>query len=455
MAVDNSTIMAGIWLEGTNDFQQRVPDPTQHGLTACIDAIFDATNRNLYNQFVDALINRIGATYIRSKRWDNPLAAFKGERLRYGSVIQEVAPKWIRAHTYKDDVETLLRVHKPEMEAAYHQVNREDKYPITLNEPELRMAFTDEYGLNSLVASIMTVPQNSDNYDEYLIMKQLIAEYEHRWGFFKMNVSAMPTDDATGKEFLSSVRTMVGKLRFPSTLYNAGVLTDIPVFANTDELILITTPEVSAHLSVDVLSSIFHIEQAQLNVRTVIIDEFPIPNAVALLTTRDWFMCHDYIYTTTSFYNGETLSTNYYLHHWGVYSCSPFVPAILWTTDAGTQVQPITMQPTGITVTADKTVLKAGESTRIRVTLGGTVSPETEGIEVAPDSVVYEVSAMRDDEPVVLNSRTRVDRYGYLHLQKSGLEPDDVISVACKSTYINPSGATQNFINSVTITIVE
>lgn len=32
MAANNSTIMAKAWLAGTNDFQQRIPDPTISGV---------------------------------------------------------------------------------------------------------------------------------------------------------------------------------------------------------------------------------------------------------------------------------------------------------------------------------------------------------------------------------------------------------------------------------------
>lgn len=457
MAQKNSTIMAGVWLEGTNDFQQRIPNPDQQGIAATVDALFDPLNRQYFNQFIDALVNRIGATFVRSTRWNNPLAAFKGGRLQYGSTIQEIAPKWIKAHSYLDDSELLLKMERPEVEAAYHTLNREDRYPITITRDELRQAFVDEYGLNNLIASIMTVPQNSDAYDEYLIMKQLIAEYEDKWGFFKMNVSAMPTDETTGKEFLTQVRTMTGKLQFPSTLYNSLAIDDIPVFAKPDELILLTTPEVMGSLSVEVLSSIFHIEQAEVNVRQVMVDEFPIPNAVAMLTTRDWFVCHDVVYETTSFYNPETLSTKYYLHHWGVYSASPFVPAILFTTGTGTATGSAVQTVSGLNVSISPNTVKAGGTAQVTLALQGSISPATDGIEVAPDSATFEVSAVsssgNDATAVELNSRTYVDRNGVLHVQKSGLETGNVITVTATATYVNPSGTTTAYTANATVTV--
>ena len=50
MAVDNNTILGKVWLAGTNDFQQRIPNPDQSNMQAFMDALFDPMNRNYYNQ---------------------------------------------------------------------------------------------------------------------------------------------------------------------------------------------------------------------------------------------------------------------------------------------------------------------------------------------------------------------------------------------------------------------
>lgn len=451
MAVNNNTILAKAWLAGTNDFQQRIPDPTIAGVKATMDALFQPMNAMYFNQFMDVLVNRIGFTYVRQQSYKNPLAVFKGTKLSYGSTIQEIAPRWIKAHSYDDENETLLKLHRPEAQVWYHSQNRRDQYPISVNIDELRTAFTDETGLNKLVASIMTVPQNSDEYDEFSIMKQLIGEYENRWGFYKEHLSAMPTDETSGKEFLTKLQTLGGKIQFPSARYSG---TSIPVFAKPEELVLITTPEAQAGLNVNTLASLFNVELANVKYRVVLVDEFPIPGAVALLTTEDFFVCSDTLYNTTSFWNPQTLTTNYYLNHWGVYSVSPFVPAILFTTDEATTTPTITQTVSGITLEAEKETMKAGESQQLTVKLTGTISPETPDIFVAPDAATYTVVAKNsEDAPVALNSRTRVDNYGVLHIQKTGLKAGDVITVTATSAYTNPSGKTTGYTATKDITI--
>lgn len=331
MSVTNSTILDRCRLVSTNDYQQRIPPTTQGGIASTMRALFDPLNREYWNQFVDILVNRIGMTIVRGDQWDNPLAAFKGARLDYGSTIQEIAPQWITAHSYDDADETLLKLARPEAAAWYHSQNRRDKYKLSINEQELRTAFTEEYGINNFITKLMQVPYNSDNYDEYRIMMQLIAEYENNWGFFKQGLDAYSAQTFDAKvfneELLTQIQAYAGILRFPSALYNAQDV-DIPVFSQPNELVLLISPRTLAGLNVQTLANVFNLDLAEIKYRTVIVDEFPIPNCDAILTTRDFFVCHDTLYKTDSFYDPNTLTNHYFLHHWGVYSVSPFVPAI-------------------------------------------------------------------------------------------------------------------------------
>lgn len=440
MAQKNSTILAKTWLEGTSDYQQRVPNPDQSTITQQMEAIFSPLNKNIYNQFLDTLVNRIGFTFVRQQSWKNPLAVFKNGKYNYGSTIQEIGVQWVKAHTYTDDNETLLKMHRPEVQAAYHTMNRQDQYPISITLPELRQAFTQEYGLNQLVAGVLQAPINSDEYDEFQIMKNLFAEYEKAWGFYKVHVDE-PVDQTTSQELLTALQTYKGKLMFPSTLYNSGVV-DIPVFARPEELVLFLTPESQANINVEGLATLFNLDKAEAKIHTVIIDELPIPNAVALLTTQDFFVCQDNVYENSSFYNPQTLTTNYYLTHWGTYSVSPFVPAILFTTDEGTVTPTTKMTPRSLEMSADSDAIAPGSTVQITLTLNGTLEPETDGIEIAPDSATYKITgATADGTGIQLNTRTYVDRLGKLHLQKSTVKPGDKITVTATSTYNNPSGA--------------
>lgn len=373
MATNNSTILEKVWISASNDYQQRIPNPTQGNISKTVQALFDPMNRNYFNDFMSVLINRIAFTYVHSKVWENKLAVFKKQKINYGSTIQEVAPKWIRAHSYNVSDETLLKLNRPEAGVWYHSQNRQDRYDISISYDDLRTAFTEEYGLNNFIAAIMETPICSDNYDEYRLMLQLLAEYEQYFGFYKKQMTA-PTTEETAKAFLKQLKTDAALLEFPSARYNA-LNVDVPVFVrNPRELCLLITPDYKASLDIDALAVLFHIEKAEVEERIIIVDEFPIAGAIALLTTEDFFVCHDTVYENTSFWNPQTLATQYYLHHWGIYSPSPFVPAILYTTESGTSIPVVTQTYSGITLTSTDGQVSPGGTEQLNIAATGSLA---------------------------------------------------------------------------------
>ena len=457
MAEKNTTIAGRVFLSGTNDFQQRVPNPTIEGIDATSKFLFNPMNRKYLNEFIDAFVNRIGTQIVHNKSWENPLSVFKQGASRYGQTIQESAIKWIKAHAYNVDDDTLLKVERPEAAVWYHSVNRRDRYDISIEEPDLRMAFADETGLNRLIDAIMTVPRNSDNYDEYICMVNLLSYYEVNWGFFKHNTTAAPTDEASGKAFLKALRAYANKLQFPTSLYSpvsAGY--GIPTFAKPSELVLFITADADASVDVDTLASVFQLDKAEAKYRKIVLPELPIAGAYALLTTDDFFVCQDYVYANESFYNPQTLSTKYMLHHWETVSASPFVPAILFTTEQGTTVGTVAQNVTGINITASNTRVKPGGTTQLTVSLVGTVGANDEGIVLAPDAVTWNVSALTaatDGEPIQLSERTYVDRLGVLHVQAEGLEATNILNVTGTSSYVNPSAKPVAYTKTIKVNI--
>ena len=463
MAELNSTIMEKVWLYASNDFQQRIPAPTQGQIAKTVDALFDPMNRSYFNDFMSILINRIAFTYVRGQRWNNKLAIFKGQKINYGSTIQEIAPNWIKAHAYNVSDETLLKLARPEAGVWYHSQNRQDRYDISISYDDLRTAFVDEYGLNNFIAKVMEVPINSDEYDEYRIMLQLLAEYDNRFGFFKTSVGDL-SDEASCKNFLMKLREYAGLLEFPSAHYNA-LNVDIPVFAKNNELVILMTPYAKSRIDVSTLSGVFQLDKADIEQRIVIVDEFPMPDTVALLTTEDFFVCHDTVYENTNFWNPQTLANNYYLHHWGIYSVSPFVPAILFTVEESTDENVVTMNLSGISLNyyklvdgqpdENETPIIPGDDVQIDVHLAGTlIGPDAgsysgDKLKLAPDAATYEIQVMYrpfgSDMPETIDKgKTYIDRLGVLHIDKDlpfGTNDSMTIIVTATCTYISPSTA--------------
>lgn len=456
MALNNNTILTKAWLEGTNDYQQRIPNPVHATLEQSQRALFAPCNGKYLNEFYGFLVNRVGYTRVKSQLWDDPTSVFLSGNLDYGYSVQEIALRWIRGHAYDAKAgERLLKTYEPDGEQAFYSVNRQMMYPISIELPDLEMAVVNEGGLNRLINAIHSVPINSDRLDHYNCIKQQIAIYDKYFGFFRHRLASNPVDEASGKEFLTAVRTYVGKLVYPSVLYS-GV--DVPTFAKPDELMLFLTPESAASLSVNVLADIFHVEMAEVNVKQFIFDELPVPNAVAILTTKDFFINYKKVYQTTSNFNEATLVRNSYLHDWEVIGASPFVPAIMFTTEPATVVPVIKQEVTGVSITGPATVEIGGEA-QLAVKLEGSIAPENPEISVRPDSVTWLMSAMRGEgenaTAVCPGIGCFVDRFDRLHVNKRcGLEVGDKLTLTGTATYYNPSGPTGTYQASVELTVV-
>lgn len=446
--VDNTTVLANAYLEASTDFQQRVPDPSQHSVAQVSEFLFKPMNKKYLNEFMDIFVNRIAGQLIRQRTFTNPLKR-KREDILYGTTIQEIELDFIKAHAYRDDwghriddLTNLLKVYRPDGQVAYHSVNRYDQYPISINRMELRGAFTGDYGLNELATKIMRVPFNSAEYDEYGYYKQIIAEHEYRHGFYK-HQAPMPVDETTGKTFLRALREYADLFTIPSRLYNAKDVT-VPVWVEEDEIprmVLYIEAKAKASLDVDTLSSVFQLDKAEVKYRIQFIDSIPIPGAYALLTTDDFFVCADYDISNDSFFNPQTRTETWYYTVIGMYSASPFVPAVLFTTETGTLNTTITEAVTGLTITPATANVEQGGQIALVTNLTGTLTAAPAGSEipntlsVAPDSVLYGI-AMADADTALdpADHDVYIDRFGILHVGTTA-PLGATITVTATSTY--------------------
>lgn len=440
MPQTNTSIINSYLLSATSDFQQRIPDPTQSSLARVARAMFDPMNNDIYEDFTGALLRVIGEQISRTNRWYDPLRVFKQSSMRYGRTIEEIATKWVNAHAYQVEPSEILKVFRPESLVAYHSEDSRLKYPLTIQRDLLESAFYDEYGISNYLTSVFNAAYNAAEYDEYNIIKQRIADHANSpdLGFFQVQFSAVPSDETSAKAFLTALRAYAGKLRFPSTLYNAQGVAGVPTFASPDELVLLITPDVQAVLDVQALAAMFNIDRADIPYRIIQIDSFPVDGAFALLCSRDFFIARDTLNQVREWEDPDTLNLQWRLHKWGIFSTSPFAPAILFTTDSATVPATLTQTTSGLTLTGPAWALP-GDDVQLTVTLDGSLATDplglsTEGYGVRPNAATYELNAAvfgldpdtGDPDgllaPVQLDTRTYVDDDAVLHISPK-IEP--------------------------------
>lgn len=439
MAVQNSTILEKAWIEGSNDFQQRIPNPSISGYAQSVQALFDPYNGMLLNEFSNLLVGFMG-NYVESKLFENPLRELKKPAAEFGNSERHVAVKYLKAHGYKPDDETLLKLEKPEYVEWFYSVNQHRRYEFSWSRYEMNRVMSEGsgYGLDNLLAATLDQQRSSDNYDEMTSMINTFAMANKYYTLYKHHITAAPTTKELGQELLAKIRADAGMMQFPSMRYNQ---IDVPVFESPQTLVLWVTPETDAYLNVMALAELFHVDRAEVDFRKIRIPEFPIPNVYAALTSEDFVYARDVWYgIEPPFYNSANRTYKYYLFHDEMIGMNPAANCILYTTDEGTGINTIKMAPTGMSFTPATGNVPLGGELQLNLALDGSVTPTGTSVAVEPDAATYTVAASNASGAVALNTRTRVTPDGILHVQSGGkLAAGDTITVTAETAYANPS----------------
>lgn len=345
-------ILNTIRANASSDYQERVPVATQQNIAEVGNAItnYEPTR----NEFLNALINRIGMVIIQSRLYENPLREFKKGMLEFGKDIEEIFVEIAKAQSYNPEVaetEVFKRV-IPDVKTIFHRMNRQDFYKVTISNDQLRTAFLSYRGIEDLIGRIVDSLYSGDNYDEFLLMKHLMLDYGDKGLFYPITVTAV-TDEATAKKLTVKLRATAKTIGFMSPNYNAqGVHTFTPM----EDIIIFMTPETEALMDVESLARAFNLEYADFLGRVVIVDDFGgLENVQALMVDRQWFMVYDTFFNFTEQYNAQGLYWNYFFHHWQVLSTSQFANAIAFTTETPA-ITSVTISPKSATVSKGQNV---------------------------------------------------------------------------------------------------
>lgn len=369
----------------------------------------------LQNEFLSALVNRIGRVMITSKSYENPWSIFKKGLLEFGETIEEIFVNIAKPFEYDPAVaeSKVFAREIPDVRAAFHILNYQKFYKSTIQNEQLRQAFLSWDGITDLISKIVEAMYTGANYDEFQTMKYMLAKNILNG---RLNAVQIPTvSEGNMKSIVGTVKGVSNNYEFMSNKYNvAGVAT----YSSKDEQYFIIDSNFDATMDVEVLASAFNMDRAAFIGHRVLIDSFgeldterlnllfaadpnyiPITDAEltalkqipAVLVDRNWFMVFDNMMNFTEQYNGEGLYWNYWYHTWKTFSVSPFanasvfVPGVPSVTSVSVSPESATISP-GQTILLSATVDTANFASKA---VNWTVTPETEGVTV---SVLGELS---------------------------------------------------------------
>ena len=311
-------------------YQDRVPEATRTNIAEVGEAITDLNNAVVYNEFVSTLANMIYAPMLIKKSWSNPLGKFKKGKKTFGDTVEEVYNNFIKAQTYDQTGAGLLTRNLPDTKVIFHRMNRQDSYVLTDSPEALAKAFKSYEGVSEYLQNLFTAIRNSAELDEYVIMRELLAEAYDSGAMKAVAVADPQASEANAKAFIKAIKTVSGDMEFPNSNWNGylDVQSDdnkaIITFSKKDEQILLIDNATDVACDVDVLSYAFHRDTISFNTEVKqILDAFPIEGMVACLVDKNFFQVYDDLFTFREFENGLGLYRNHILHVWQTvgYSC--------------------------------------------------------------------------------------------------------------------------------------
>lgn len=369
----------------------------------------------LQNEFLNALVNRIGRVMLTSKMYSNPIAFFKKGVLEYGESIEEIFVNIAKVQEFNPEIaeqEVFKRV-VPDVRAAFHIMNYQKFYKATVTQEQLKQAFLSWDGVTDLIARIVDSMYTGANYDEFLVMKYLLARHILDGRVYPVTVPTVNAENA--KAIVTTVKGVSNKLTFMNSEYNPAA---VRTFTDKTDQYMIVNSVFDATMDVNVLASAFNMDKAEFLGHRVLIDgfgdldvarlgeifagdptynepskeELAALNAIpAVIVDKDWFMVFDMLTQFTEQYNGQGLYWNYFYHVWKTFSVSPFANSVLFV--------PGTPSVTSVTVSPTTATVQKGGS----ASLSAVVATEY----FAPQTVVWTSSA--DDVKVSAAGVVTVD----------------------------------------------
>lgn len=353
----------------------------------------------LQNEFLSALVNRIGRVMVTSKTYENPWAMFKKGFLEFGETIEEIFVNIAKPFQFDPAVaETdVFKREIPDVRSAFHIMNYQKYYKTTISNDQLRQAFLSWEGITDLIARIVDSMYTGANYDEFQTMKYMLARYILDGRMYPITIQTVTA--ANMNSIVSSIKGISNKFEFLSGDYNpAGVKT----YSVKNDQYMLVNSDFDATMDVEVLAAAFNMSKAEFLGHRVLVDSFGsldtarlaelfandpnyeeigssdlalLDSIPAVVVDRNWFMVFDNFNNFTEQYNGQGLYWNYWYHVWKTFSVSPFSNAALFV--------PGTPGVTSVTVTP--------ESATISGTSGGTVqlSAAVVTTNFAPQTVVW------------------------------------------------------------------
>ena len=307
----------------------------------------------VYNEFCDALVNRIVYTQFQIKSFRNPLVVLEGDRIPLGYAGQEVYVNPQKGRTYNpDDFAGLLIKYEADVKVQYMAINSDVQYPVTFSRQQLKKAFVSWGDLETFNDGLSNALYNGAFIDEFRFTKLIVSDaYKDNKAQIISNLSAVSSAD-TAKAFVEKARELFLNFQLPSSSYNAwakvgGEGKPIVTWTDPEDIVMLVRNDIRAKLDVEVLASAFNMDKTTLMGNIITIDNFDVYDddgtkifdgsaILGGIFDKSWFRIKRQDMFMDSFYNPNNRSIQYYLNVVKMYNYSLFANGVILATSAPT-----------------------------------------------------------------------------------------------------------------------
>ena len=302
-------------------------------------------NQTIQNEFVASLIDRIALVVIRNASLQNPLKKFKKGQIDDGRTIEEIYTDIVKAQKYdpSDAEQTLFKRVMPNVKTLFHDRNRQDVYPLTLQDASLRSAFTSWGNFESFVSSILNSIYSSAEVDEYEYMKLLIENYYAK-SFFKVIPVTKPNTSTATTDLVRALRAHAMRMTLPQGTRDYNSL-NVRTKSDMSDLHLFISADLNASMDVDVLAKAFNMDRTSFLGNVTVMEGFSTPGIEAVLVDQSFFMVYDNLHKLETVRNAKGLYWNYFYHVWQTLSTSRFANAVAFVSGTVPAVTQIIIDP--------------------------------------------------------------------------------------------------------------
>ena len=307
----------------------------------------------VYNEFCNALVNRIVYTQIVTKTFNNPLRGLEGNVMPLGYAGQEIYVNPAKGRQYNpDDFAGILQKYEADVKVQYLIKNMDIQYPLTVIRTKLKEAFVSWENLDTFITGLTNSLYNGMYIDEFKWTKALVSSAYKNNMVQVEQVSSPLTSESLAKTFVTKARELYLNFQMPTTKYNAwakvgGAGKPITTWTEASDIVILVRNDVRAYMDVNVLADAFQIDKTVLLGNMYAVDSFDVyddegtkifdgSNIFGMIADRNWFKIKPVDQFMENGYNANNRAMQYFLNNIKMYEFSLFANGVVFATTTST-----------------------------------------------------------------------------------------------------------------------